>query len=445
MKQCQAKYGDVFTLVMMGQRVNVVLDSFTWSSVFKKTRELSFPHIHHFYAQRGFGCSYESGEKTYDEQERIFRTMMVDNHLQDIISRSHTKLKDMIRNMSRFVSIKSKPMGWMEAKLQDFISRFAIYAVNESVWGDGLYSEQTLKNIKDYDESFPVLMAGLPNFMAKEGIKAREELCKLFEANTPSGTYYSKNMAAFAQERELLLSQNVSDKERQLGDVAVMWTAHTNTAPSTFWTFAHILSDPQLLSKVQKEVEEVTGGSLPDCAPLCENLSKMQVTHSCFQEAMRMYSDNNSVRRATETVNLKVESMGRAYSIREGDIVMLHFPTVHHDADIYENPDKFQYERFMPSNGVSKKFYKNGKQVLNHLMPYGGGTSMCPGRLIAENEIKLFVCYMLSHFDIQLLDPLPKAATTKAGLGTDPPQNDVRFVFRPKSLSPSRRLSGVCS
>jgi len=36
-------------------------------------------------------------------------------------------------------------------------------------------------------------------------------------------------------------------------------------------------------------------------------------------------------------------------------------------------------------------------------MPFGGGAGMCPGRMFARNEIKLFLCVMLYHFELELI------------------------------------------
>jgi hypothetical protein len=46
------------------------------------------------------------------------------------------------------------------------------------------------------------------------------------------------------------------------------------------------------------------------------------------------------------------------------------------DEDLHENPREFIPDRYMNK----KKFMKNGKQVVNHSMPWGFGVSKCEGR-----------------------------------------------------------------
>ncbi|KAG8138692.1 hypothetical protein E2320_001562 [Naja naja] len=63
-------------------------------------------------------------------------------------------------------------------------------------------------------------------------------------------------------------------------------------------------------------------------------------------------------------------------------------------------------------------------------MPWGAGTSMCPGRYFATNEIKLFAFLMLACFDLELInqqEEIPSINKTRYGFGVMQPMNDVRF------------------
>lgn len=37
--------------------------------------------------------------------------------------------------------------------------------------------------------------------------------------------------------------------------------------------------------------------------------------------------------------------------------------------------------------------------------PFGGGSTYCPGRFIARQEVIVFVAYVLKRFDVELLEP----------------------------------------
>ena len=48
-------------------------------------------------------------------------------------------------------------------------------------------------------------------------------------------------------------------------------------------------------------------------------------------------------------------------------------------------------------------------------MPFGGGTSMCPGRFVAMSEIKMFVATVLLRWEVELVTPAGGSATPAGG------------------------------
>ena len=72
--------------------------------------------------------------------------------------------------------------------------------------------------------------------------------------------------------------------------------------------------------------------------------------------------------------------MGRTelggYTFNKGDEIVCSARTVHLDPEVHEKPNEYIPTRYM----TQSKFTKNGKPVMNHTMPFGGGVSMCEGR-----------------------------------------------------------------
>ena len=68
------------------------------------------------------------------------------------------------------------------------------------------------------------------------------------------------------------------------------------------------------------------------------------------------------------------------YTFDRGDEVVCSARTVHLDPEIHEQPNEYIPTRYM----TQKKFTKNGKTVMNHTMPFGGGVSMCEGRQVTK-------------------------------------------------------------
>jgi len=61
--------------------------------------------------------------------------------------------------------------------------------------------------------------------------------------------------------------------------------------------------------------------------------------------------------------------------------------------------------------------------------------------MFARNEIKLFLCVMLYHFELELIPDksggikLPRCDESRLGIGILPPSEDLPFRFRPRQPS----------
>lgn len=118
---------------------------------------------------------------------------------------------------------------------------------------------------------------------------------------------------------------------------------------------------------------------------------------------------------------------------------MIPFSLIHLDPEIYSDPHIFRYDRFVNSgsNG-STPFTKRGKKISTNLQPFGIGTSICPGRFLALNELKIAVVLLVKNFKMELLNPEEEILTSsdRFGFGALFPQKYPLVKFK-KRYSPS--------
>jgi len=77
-----------------------------------------------------------------------------------------------------------------------------------------------------------------------------------------------------------------------------------------------------------------------------------------------------SIRSITGTTELG------GYTFNRGGEIVCSVRTVHLDPEVHEKPNEYIPTRYMTQN----KSTKDGRPVMNHTMPFGGGVSMCEGR-----------------------------------------------------------------
>ena len=206
-------------------------------------------------------------------------------------------------------------------------------------------------------------------------------------------------------------------------------------------------------------------------AALAAVLNKMPKLESVVSEVLRMCIASITLRHVMEPFALKLGD--QSVLLRGKDQVILAPTLTHYDASIYPNPTVFQWDRFLMPAGNNKEQgareeeedtnvslsrakpkparYKNGVKVPASiaLQPFGGGSTMCPGRHFALAEIKAFVALVLVKWDIDFgkedddnvelafgKKGVPKLEQARAGLGSLPPLkgDKVKCRWRPRQF-----------
>lgn len=96
------------------------------------------------------------------------------------------------------------------------------------------------------------------------------------------------------------------------------------------------------------------------------------------------------------------------------------------------SPQTFRFDRFVEDGREKTDFRKAGQKLKYFLMPFGSGSTKCPGRYFAINELKQFVCLLLLYLDLQLEDgqTRPPMDKSRVGLGIQQPASPVGFRYR---------------
>lgn len=163
---------------------------------------------------------------------------------------------------------------------------------------------------------------------------------------------------------------------------ADLWALEANAIWAVYWTIVYLLQSPHGIAPVVAEIDRArenwisTHPSIPLTAStfpqfLEDSMADFPLLTSCIHEVLRLTTSTFSIRR----VSNQTEFAG--FEFKEGDEIICTTRAVHVDEEIYEDPYQFKMDRFLDGQN---KFQKDGKPVPNHLMPFGGGVSMCEGR-----------------------------------------------------------------
>jgi len=260
----------------------------------------------------------------------------------------------------------------------------------------------------------------LPFTMMKRGVDGRKFLVEYFTAETHrrraeggGQDMFSQFANATREDGSLLPVDEVVDHMNFL-----MMAAHDTITSSATSLIYLLAKHPEWQDKLRQEIIAVTDG--PDASgnprPLdYDNLGKLELTEMAFKEALRMIPPVPSTPRRA----LRSFEFG-GYTIPAGAMVGFNAHYVHHDPEIWPEPEKFDPMRFTPEQVRERHKYA--------WVPFGGGAHMCLGLHFAYMQVKILLAQLLQRYSIEIAEgydpdwqpwPIPK------------PKDGLRVTFKP--------------
>ena len=244
-------------------------------------------------------------------------------------------------------------------------------------------------------------MGILPSITAAGPAKARKHLVKAFM------DFFEYDYAA----------NEGTEFIRQLGDVAHRYNRDVdyfgryffaifcafiiNTVPVIFWVIGHIVENRALLDRVRAElaeVVEVIPGTGNDEQRLSFDIATVRercpLLISAATEVLRYVGASTSTLIVHEDVYIDDQ-----YLLTKGSLVQISATAVHSDPDVWgPSAAAFDPERFLKPNKVHPSAYRT----------FGGGSTLCPGRHLASDEILVFTAMFLHTFNVDFSADTPR-------------------------------------
>ncbi len=188
---------------------------------------------------------------------------------------------------------------------------------------------------------------------------------------------------------------------------------HETTSGLLTFALYFLLRNPHTLAQAYAEVDQVLPG---DTVPEYRHLARLGVIERILKETLRLWPTAPAFMVAPyeDTV------IGGKYLIRRNQGVSIHLPALHRDPRVWDNPDVFDIDRFLPENEA--KIHPHGYK------PFGNGQRACIGRQFALTEAKLALALILQRF--ALSDPHDYRLDIKETLTLKPDHFHIRVRRR---------------
>lgn len=196
--------------------------------------------------------------------------------------------------------------------------------------------------------------------------------------------------------------------DRQLRDevITLFVAGHETTATALSWTFYLLASHPEVEGRLRAELDGVVGRGA-DRALTAADLPGLPYLRMVVEESMRLYPPAWITNRQAHA-----EDVICGYRIPAGAFVMVLPYVLHRHPDLWEEPDRFDPERF------SREY--SGDRPRYAYFPFGGGPRQCIGRGMALVETQLILATILRRCRLSRategpVEPLALATLRPAG------------------------------
>lgn len=248
------------------------------------------------------------------------------------------------------------------------------------------------KAIDDYIESAGRVtlpdMFGLPSWVPRGGwFRSRKALSTM--RGIADATIEARRKAGPQDIPDLLdLLLNASDPEtgRQMTTAELrdnlltfIVAGHETTALTLSWALYLCAFDQDVQAKARAEAQTV----LSDRPATQDDLADLPYITAVIEETLRLYPPAALVSRTARQEDLLC---GR--EIRKGDTVMIPIYALHRNHMLWDDPDRFQPERFLEDRKPERFSY----------LPFGDGPRVCIGQSFAMQEAVIILASLLARF-----------------------------------------------
>lgn len=196
--------------------------------------------------------------------------------------------------------------------------------------------------------------------------------------------------------------------------------ANSNEYNISFWVLSHLLFNEALLRLVQTEVQAAWSTGHMDIKYLC---AKSPNLDAIFYEALRL----NGGAMVSRRVLSRTELGGKI--LEPGNSILIPSRQLHKNEQVWgDDVNEFDAFRFAKKKSLARH---------SSYRPFGGGTTYCPGRVLAKEEVFGFIGILLHRFDVRLANfyegscqkqAFPSLDESKPALGITGPEKSSDIV-----------------
>jgi cytochrome P450 len=235
-----------------------------------------------------------------------------------------------------------------------------------------------------------------------------EYLYRVIRERRASGEHPGDLLDMLLEARDEETGRGMDDEQVRNEVASIYGAGHETTAVTLTWAWLALNQHPEVLSRLQQELDSVLQGRSPGLS----DLPNLPYTIAVIEETLRFYPPVPLTARVAEQ-----ETRLGGFDIPKGSLTAIAIYNIHRHPDYWQEPLEFRPERFLPENRAS----------LNRaaFIPFLTGPHLCIGNNFAMMEGHLLLAMIAQRYTLKLAS-------------TQPVERDVAVTMRPRGGLPVR-------
>ncbi|ORZ22410.1 cytochrome P450 [Absidia repens] len=238
---------------------------------------------------------------------------------------------------------------------------------------------------KELDKSVDKLNALLMSMAQERRLQVRASI----DDNVPDS---EKDLLTLMLEAELRGEGTASDEQLRSNLAVFFLAGHETTANTMSFCLYNLAMNKEVQSKARQEVLTVLGDEPVDILPQIDELRQMPYIDMVLKENLRRFGPASMLiaRKSQEDFDLN------GVFIPKNTPVVVETHALHHNPDVWKNPEQFDPERFAP--GGEHETCHEGMAWL----PFSSGSRGCLGMNFSLAEQRTFLVMLLRKYEWEL-------------------------------------------
>lgn len=230
----------------------------------------------------------------------------------------------------------------------------------------------------------------------RKGLRTLDRIVgEIIAERRSSGEVKHDLLGMFMDAQDVETGERMTDRQLRDEVMTMILAGHETTANALAWTFYLLSENPEIAADVRTEIDANLGDAMPTMAAM----QSLPLTMRVLQESMRLYPPVWMLSRRAEQ-----DDVIGGYLVKKGSFVYMPVTVMHRHPDLWEQPDKFDPDRFTDERVAARK--ASGVHKFAYL-PFSGGQRKCIGDHFAKMELVVCLAVLLRRFEARLVEGHP--------------------------------------